>query len=49
MENNVNNEIEYIINAIQEYMNGNEEYEEIIDVVIQALNQFKKLNFLKMR
>lgn len=44
MENDISNDIEYIIECIQKYMEGNKEYKEIIDVVVDALNEFKKLN-----
>lgn len=52
MENDVNNDIEYVVECIQKYMDGNEEYYEVVDIVIEALNQFKKLhtsNTLKTR
>lgn len=44
MENDISNDIEYIIECIQKYMEGNKEYKEIIDVVVDALNEFKRLN-----
>lgn len=43
MENEISSEIEYVVECIQEYMNGNEDYYEVVEVVIKALHEFKKL------
>lgn len=44
MENDISSDIEYVIECIQEYMDGNEEYYDVVNVVIQALKEFKRLN-----